>query len=57
MPGANDEIKRAVIDNAILELSRAKNIAELQTIWKSLGTAIKEQEVVDKKEQLKNTLE
>lgn len=48
--------KEQMIEGAILELSKATTLVELQTIWKSLGTAIKEQEVVDKKEELKKIL-
>lgn len=50
------EKKQQIIEDAVLELSKATTLVELQTIWKSLGTAIKEQEVVDKKEELKKIL-
>lgn len=50
------EKKQQIIEGAVLELSKATTLTELQTIWKTLGTAIKEQEVVDKKEELKKIL-
>lgn len=50
------EKKQQIIEDAVLELSKATTLVELQTIWKTLGTAIKEQEVVDKKEELKKIL-
>jgi hypothetical protein len=50
------EKKQQIIEDAVLELSKATTLVELQTIWKTLGTAIKEQEVFDKKEELKKIL-
>lgn len=50
------EKKQRLVDDAIAELSKATTLVDLQTIWGSLGVAIKEQEVFDKKEELKKTL-
>ncbi len=51
-----NEKKSEIIAVAVEELSKATTLEELQTIWKSLGTAIKEPEVVAKKDELKQTL-
>lgn len=50
------EKKAGVIADAIDKLSKATNREELQEIWKSLGIAIRLEEVVAKKDELKATL-
>lgn len=50
------ERKQEIIQEAIAQLDTAKSLVELQDIWKTLGTAIKEVEVVAKKDELKLTL-
>lgn len=51
-----EQKKQELIQNAIEELDNAKTYDELQTIWGTLGTAIKEKEVVAKKDELKAKL-
>lgn len=50
------EKKEASIHEAITYLSECKTLAELQEVWKGLGTLIKEPEVIAKKDELKLTL-
>jgi hypothetical protein len=50
------EKKEETILSATEQLETAKSLAELQEIWKSLGTAIKEVEVIAKKDELKTKL-
>lgn len=42
--------------NAIEKLEECKNLTELQEVWKSIGTAIQDKEVIAKKDELKLTL-